>query len=257
MRVRSIWIVFLTSLIWLNSCTLEKRISSNPEKRIILASETSVQCKLHSTKSRWAFLGGLIPAWKSPIFFGLIPALNSPIPEPPLGQTIRVTEAARWHDYTVTILLGWLTSLTKRTIIVEFCEENLFVNHWNDREESIDQKMHRMAMTGKVTIQPRNGETFLAKVVGFDSETIFLEVSALDPSGTVVDKAHFKDGSIVEGRAITQNDLEIVMELKDNSRQTYLKSRLKKLELRVPVTILEKKAVPKADILKIMFEELE
>ncbi|WP_423789865.1 LIC_13076 family protein [Leptospira wolffii] len=231
----------------LNFCTIDKRISSNPEHRIILAAESSNSCKLQSSQSYWAFLGGLVP----------IRFLNSSFPEPPAGQTSRITETAQWHDYTVTILLGWLLAVTKRTFLVEFCEEGLYANHWNENKESIDQKLYRIAMTGKVTVQLVTGESFTSKLVGFDSENLFLEAKLLDEKAGLVDRAHLKDGSILEGKLVAQNEHEIEMETKANTLQFVVKSRLHRLELRVPVQKIEKKTVLKTDVAKLSFEGLE
>ncbi|TGK05093.1 hypothetical protein EHO59_08915 [Leptospira semungkisensis] len=231
-------------------------MSPNPENRVILAAESS-SCKIHSVQPYWAFLGGLVPAWKSPAFFGLIPALNSSLPDPPSGQTIRVTETARWYDYTITILLGWLFTITKRTYIVEFCEEGLYANHWNDQKESIEQKLYRVAMSGNVTIQMNSGETLLCKILGFDSESIIVESSTPDAQGKVVDRAILKDGTVVEGRFTTQNEHEVEIETKTNELQFILKSRLQKLELRVPVRIIERKTLRKSEIQKLTFESAD
>ncbi|WP_246032075.1 LIC_13076 family protein [Leptospira fluminis] len=245
---------FLAIPVLLNFCTLEKRISTNPENRMILAAESSASCKIESVQSRWSFLGGLIPAWKSSVFFGLIPPLNSPLPEPPPGKTIRTTETAKWHDYTVTILLGWLFTITKRTFIVEFCEEGLYANHWDHQSETVEQQLYRMAMSGKVTVHLVSGETFSSKILGFDAENITLERQFSDPDGGTVDRLHLKDGSTVEGRIFAQNDHEVEIETKSDGVKFIAKDKLQRTEFRVPLMITERKSVRKADLQKLTFE---
>lgn len=237
-------LAFIVLVPMLSFCTIDERVSRNPDQRIVLAAKTSNSCSLQSKQSYWAFLGGLVP----------LRFLNASFPEPPPGQTYRITETAQWHDYTVTILLGWLLAVTKRTFIIEFCEEGLYANHWNADQESIDQKLYRVAMKGKLNIQLVSGESFSSKLLGFDSENLFLEARLQDEKAGLVDRAHLKDGSVIEGRLAAQNEHEIELETKGNIMQFVLKSRLHRLELRVPAQVIEKKTVKRSEVAKLSFE---
>ncbi len=229
--------------VFLSNCKIDQRLSEDKTHRTILASADAT-CKVASVEPLYSFL------------FGLAPVFRKPEPSVPAGQTLRITEFTNWKDYAVTLVGGWAITLVRRTRTIEFCDENLFASSWNPERQSVDQTLYQMAVTGKVVLFLKSGESFSqVRILGFDESSIEVETVVPDPNGGFTDRAILRDGSTIDGKQIGQDDKEVQMENLEGRKITIQKANLHKIDMRVPKTIKEKRNLLKVDISKIAFED--
>lgn len=145
--------------------------------------------------------------------------------------------------------------MVRRTRTIEFCEENLYASNWNPEKISIDQTLYQMAVSGKIVVHLKLGDPLTqVRIVGFDESSVEIEIVIPDPQGGVMDRAFLRDGSILDGKQIGQDDKEVIMESLEGKKITIAKSTLHKIDMRVPKTIKEKKNILKSEISRIAFE---
>ncbi|PJZ51412.1 LIC_13076 family protein [Leptospira adleri] len=230
-------------VVLLSNCKIDQRLSEDKNHRTILASADAA-CKVAAVEPLYSFL------------FGLVPVFRKPEPSVPSGQTLRITEVTNWKDYAVTLVGGWAITLVRRTRTIEFCEESLFASSWNPERQTVDQTLYQMAVSGKVVLLLKSGESFSqVRILGFDESSVDVEAVIPDPNGGFTDRAILRDGSTVDGKQIGQDDKEVQMENLEGKKITIQKTNLHKIDMRVPKTIKEKRNVLKVDISKIAFED--
>ncbi|ANH00799.1 Uncharacterized protein LB4E_1422 [Leptospira borgpetersenii str. 4E] len=242
MKSRFYVLSFYSILILFANCKIDQRVSTDKSHRTVLAS-VDTNCQVVSVEPLYSFL------------FGLLPVFRQVEPEPGPGKTLRVTEITNWKDYVVTALGGWAITLVRRTRTIEFCEENLYASNWNPEKISIDQTLYQMAVSGKIVVHLKLGDPLTqVRIVGFDESSVEIEIVIPDPQGGVMDRAFLRDGSILDGKQIGQDDKEVIMESLEGKKITIAKSTLHKIDMRVPKTIKEKKNILKSEISRIAFE---
>ena len=95
----------------------------NPQKSVELTLATKeAECKEPIEFRHWTILYGTIP----------IRFLNTNPEDMVVGKNIRIKEKANWLDFVISILGGFSTSITTRTIMIENCDT---VNIEKPREE--------------------------------------------------------------------------------------------------------------------------
>lgn len=245
MKFRFYILFFYSILILFANCKIDQRVSGDKGHRTVLAS-ADASCQIVSVEPLYSFL------------FGLVPVFRKTEPEPGPGQTLRVTEVTNWKDYIVTVLGGWAITLVRRTRTIEFCEESLYASNWNPEKISVDQTLYQMAVSGKIVVHLKSGDPLTqVKIVGFDESSVDVEAVIPDPQGGVMDRAFLRDGSILDGKQIGQDDKEVIMENLEGKKITIAKATLHKIDMRVPKTIKEKKNILKSEISRITFEDFE
>ncbi|EMY60158.1 hypothetical protein LEP1GSC203_0758 [Leptospira terpstrae serovar Hualin str. LT 11-33 = ATCC 700639] len=83
-----------------------------PIKQIVLSPDGDL-CEFYASKSEWFWLYGNFPITNQNSWIELLPEDDRPI---------RISYQSNWLDTTVTILLGSLTSISRKTKIIEICE---------------------------------------------------------------------------------------------------------------------------------------
>jgi|JI8StandDraft_1071087.scaffolds.fasta_scaffold36266_5 hypothetical protein len=95
----------------------------NPQKGVELnLAAREAECKEPIEFRHWTFLYGTIP----------IRFLNTNPEDMIVGKNIRIKEKSTWLDFVISILGGFSTSITTRTIMIENCD---VVNIEKPREE--------------------------------------------------------------------------------------------------------------------------
>lgn len=85
----------------------------NPQKSVELTlASKEAECKESIELRHWTFLYGTIP----------IRFLNTNPDDMMVGKNIRIKEKANWLDFVISILGGFATSITARTIVIENCD---------------------------------------------------------------------------------------------------------------------------------------
>lgn|GEM_PF-2162448 len=101
----------------------------NPQKGVELnLAAREAECKEPTEFRHWTFLYGTIP----------IRFLNTNPEDMIAGKNIRIKEKSTWLDFVMSILGGFATSITTRTIMIENCDT---VNIEKPREEVKKEEM--------------------------------------------------------------------------------------------------------------------
>lgn len=131
------------------------------------ASAAGDECRAVASEGRYAFLFGAIPISAEP------PAFS-----PKQGASYRIVERADWLDYAVTVLGGWAVTLTRMTVEVQECAEDVLVVGRTQREAEERAALDALtrAHPGETALILRDGETLVGRVAEIDAETIVLEV---------------------------------------------------------------------------------
>lgn len=226
----------------LSNCTLDKHFSLDENNRIILAT-SKAKCEKLQEYGIYSLL------------FGIYPITNFRPNEYKIGSTFRITEEAQATDFLVTILGGWALTLTRKTRIIEICNENLYISKSNPAEEKYaDSLIQKHSINSKVKIVMNDNQTFTGRILGFTEKSIICELLIPSESEDRIDILHLKDGHILEGKLETQNE-EIVEFLVQNQLRKIPKANVSKLQLNSPIIHKEKRELVKSEIKNVMFEE--
>ncbi len=97
-------------LMLLSQCVVLEIQNSNSETQRVLASKEA-DCQA-ITKRHWSFLYGTVP----------ISFLNTNPEDLLEGKTFRVKEKAEVLDFVISIISGFSTSITSKTLVIENCD---------------------------------------------------------------------------------------------------------------------------------------
>ncbi|MCG6146123.1 LA_0442/LA_0875 N-terminal domain-containing protein [Leptospira bandrabouensis] len=90
----------------------KKTTNPIPIKQFVISHDGDL-CEFYASKSEWFWLYGNFPITNQNSWIELLPEEDRPI---------RISFQSNWLDTTVTILLGSLTSISRKTRIIEICE---------------------------------------------------------------------------------------------------------------------------------------
>lgn len=90
----------------------KKTTNPIPIKQFVISPDGDF-CEFYASKSEWFWLYGNFPITNQNSWIELLPEDDRPI---------RIRYQSNWLDTTMTILLGSLTSISRRTKIIELCE---------------------------------------------------------------------------------------------------------------------------------------
>ncbi len=202
------------SPIWIAaSCASMPLQSPDNARRVVLGSSES-SCRRESSEKQWYIL------------FGAVPLNHAEVSFQDSSRSYRIIEERTWSDLLITILGGTLTTVTRKTLTAEICEEQLVVA----TPEQIEQKRKEEIQTAldgfiqKIPGEPifllKSGEKHRGRIEEISQEEIVIaEMTAVDPQeaaekdegekGTKIARILLRDGSTLTGEVLDQTPLLI------------------------------------------------
>lgn len=149
----------------------------NQQKGVELTLATKeADCKELIEFRHWTFLYGTIP----------IRFLNTNPEDMVVGKNIRIKEKANWLDFVISILGGFSTSITTRTIVIENCDMgNIDKPREEGKKEEIPQAETKQNIIPQVEAKPDKPQSIESNLSEKKaSEIIIDENSLLDEEPT-------------------------------------------------------------------------
>ncbi len=218
-------------------------------------------CTVVASERRYFALFGAIPITK-----GGLPAFT---PEP--GKSYRITDRATGWDVALTALGGWALTLTRRTVEVESCPDDIILTSRGEVEKEkariekeneleIEKTVARFAKDSgrKTIILLQSGGSVVGEIVEFDADNLVVETEKeSDDPDAKVDRVHMRNGQKIEGTIVTQNPKAITLRISGTTR-VINKSEITRTEIGVKKTKeTERRTVPKKDVRKVVVTEKE
>lgn len=174
-RVRMIRFIIGLLILTFHECTsLEFH---NPQKGVELSlALREAECKESIEFRHWTFLYGTIP----------IRFLNTNLDDLTIGKNIRIKEKANWLDFVVSIIGGFSTSITTRTIVIEKCDVVTIEKPQEEiKKEEIPQAENNPSIIRQVEAKSDKPQVIESKISENKiSEIIIDENSLLDEEPT-------------------------------------------------------------------------
>ena len=136
-RIVFLFISTALCLVIISGCTSLKLKSPSPDNRVILSLEAQKDCRVVNTTSQWFLLYGLIPVNRpdpADLFLNNIlkksafgEGENDPGDGKKYDGTFYIEARTAPLDVMVTLLGGWAITLTRKTIQVKVCKEDMLV----------------------------------------------------------------------------------------------------------------------------------
>lgn len=203
--------------------------------------------------------------------FGAIPLSNGGLPAftPEPGKSYRITDRATGWDIALTALGGWALTLTRRTIEVESCTDDIIltsrgevekekVRIEKENEVEIEKAVARMTKDSgrKTIVLLHSGGSIVGDILEFDSESLVIEAEKeVEDKDAKIDRVHMRNGKVLEGTLVNQNPKSITLRMGDATR-VINKADILRTEIAVKKTKeLERRTVPKKDIRKVVVSE--
>lgn len=218
-------------------------------------------CTLVASDRRYFALFGAVPLNK-----GGLPAFT---PEP--GKSYRITDRATGWDIALTALGGWALTLTRRTIEVESCTDDIVITSRADMEKEkvriekeneaeIEKAVTRIAKDSgrKTIVLLHSGGSIVGDILEFDAENLVIETEKdVQDNNSKIDRVHLRSGQKLEGTITNQNPKTITLKIGDITRVVN-KSDIARTEIGVKKTKeTERKSVPKKDVRKVVLGDKE
>ncbi|MBI3394353.1 MAG: hypothetical protein HY042_00810 [Spirochaetia bacterium] len=219
-------------------------------------------CKVAATENRYFLLFGAVPISKA----------TPPVFTPEQGRTYRITEKTTWTDAAITLLGGWAVTLTRRTIEVESCAEDVLVTsrgaiekEFAEKQEKYEKQVEARAEAAAVqfaksesrrpVIVMNSGDNIRGDILEIDADSMLVAVEVpADESDERVDRVHLRSGGILEGR-ITNQDPKTITFQTGGANRVIKKSDILRSEIQVQRTKIEQRKITKRDVKKILLTE--
>ena len=272
------FLCILLSITSFEKCKITE-LRSPPGKRPVILALRKTKCKTVGSFARWYLLFGAFPLNK----------LNKKTLFPYNNRTYIIREKARAIDLLVTFLGGWAITLTRKTITVEACREDILITNKKEIEErqqktiaeinekleaDVQNALNKYAVRAS-KIQPGNllpiiilksGKSYRGTILQISEEQIMLRVYTAPESNRTgnipvkqSDKIVLINGRAIYGTITSQSSKEIIIQTKSGI-ESYKKNKIKKVLYNTKVDMISsfthvKKSIPRSQIRKIVFPQ--
>ena len=132
----------LTGIIFLSACSTMEFKSPSSDNLIVLSSaQEQAKCETLKTQGQWSLLFGMFPINR----IKLEDLFSSGKSGESKKGSYHIVERVGVLDATVTLLGGWLLTLTRKTVEVKICQEDLMVttrSDFNKRVAALEKSYH-------------------------------------------------------------------------------------------------------------------
>ncbi len=235
------------------ACTSYELRSPDQRNPVVLAVNADpAKCEVVHTDGMYALLFGAVPLTSLEKYQSFPPAADGS------SRTYVVSKKATWVDFLVNIFGGWAVTLTRSTIEVQACKEQVAIQSQEAREEELRKTLAKYAnRSGDPMVLTTSGEAFQGRIVEYDESGITIEtvqVRKLDPPKKM-DVVYMKSGETIRGRVTNQSTDAITVRTESGSTRRLRKSSMARLSLDVLVDeeeIPTKKTIARSDIRKVI-----
>lgn len=235
------------------ACTSYELRSPDQRNPVVLAVNADPsKCKVVHTDGMYALLFGAIPLTSLEKYQSFPPSPDG------TSRTYVVSKKSTWVDFLVNIFGGWAVTLTRSTIEVQACQEQVAIQSQKAQEEELRKTLAKYSnRTGDPMVLTNSGEAFQGRIVEYDENGITIEtveVRKIDPPKKM-DVVYMKSGETIRGRVTNQSTEAITVRTESGSTRRLSKSSMARLSLDVLVDeeeIATKKTIARTDIQKVI-----
>lgn len=222
------------------------------------------ECVSVSSTGRYYLLFGAVP----------ISSIEGPALTAEEGRSFRITERSTFKDFAVTILGGWALTLTRRTVEVESCRQDVlltsrgaiekeFALQMEARQKEIELETEKavaqFSNNGHPIILLLSGESIQGNILEMNSDTIRVaqEHTVEEEKEARVDRVFLRRGSTLEGKVTNQTLQNVTLRTREGTK-LIRKADILRVQFQVeptPRIELSERTIPKSEILKIVLTE--
>jgi hypothetical protein len=199
------------------SCSSIQEISSKKGNEVILAS-SGVSCKVVGEHSRWKIGYGSFPLY--------MPDSKELFPKS--SKAYRVKESSKWYDVAISVVLGFSTTISKDTLVVEECplpggvEKKIAKSL--DSENEIFQKMIQESVEKYLAEKEKEYESVLDATLSQNEEKLQIRKN--------IPTIWLKSGKIIQGKILNQDSDKVEIETIDGNKKSINKDLILKIRMR-------------------------
>lgn len=174
-------------------------------------------------------------------------------------RTYKFTMEERWPDWLVNLTIGYLTTVTRHTTVLNECRLEVEVRTKDEIQQQLEDALARHLKDSRATKEMKEQPIFILKdgssrqgrLIEYDKSEFVLEVEQIDKSGSdsspdEVDKegdspetgdiVRLKSGDSVKGRVVNQSAKSVTIRTIDNKTETISKSDIAQVQFNVSLS---------------------
>ena len=205
------------SMLVLTDCTSRSLVHRSQSPVALGASEVS--CKAVQTDGQWQALWDMYRIWDADFSKHEFQA----------NRTYNYMMEDQWLDWVVNVSLGFFTTVTRHTVILQECNQEVVIRTPEQIQKQVDdtiaQHLKDEGKSRSNRLQPifilKDGSSHQGRLVEIQKDVIEIEVE-VRPEGTpegeessgTVDRVRMKNGDVLDGRVVDQNRTSMTIRLK-------------------------------------------
>ncbi|MCB1168931.1 MAG: hypothetical protein KDK25_01285 [Leptospiraceae bacterium] len=247
----------LFAVLMMAACTT-RSIVQRPDQPVALASQ-SAECAIVGSDTQWQAVWDMYRLWDADFSEYKFES----------GITYNYVLEDRWTDVLINATVGFLTTVTRHTVHLMKCDQQVLIRTPEDVNRQIEDALAKhlkdegasRSMKRQPIFIMKDGTSYQGRIMQIDEKQLQIEIEEKDESSDAseapdntedsdgegsarktVDRVKMKDGQVLEGHVVNQDVNKVVLRISEDGKtqnRTILKADIAQLKFGVSASETE------------------